>query len=172
MGDIVVPSISTSNLSCFIRHTLVLENAFWAMSFVLLLNWYGIHVGNLFIKGRLWKTCSSLSKIISIIVYLKGMPILQNYKVFFVIGYPKISQKALLFPVQTNLNFFPLNQMEGKAYSHKVDIFSLGLIFFELFCPFGTQMERIKVRRPRLLVSFINQAWGSELLIFFGLLQC
>ncbi|XP_020616728.1 eukaryotic translation initiation factor 2-alpha kinase 3-like [Orbicella faveolata] len=35
--------------------------------------------------------------------------------------------------------------MEGKAYSHKVDIFSLGLIFFELFCPFGTQMERIKV---------------------------
>ena len=74
------------------------------------------------------------------------------------IGYPKISQKALLLPVQTNLNFFPLNQMEGKAYSHKVDIFSLGLIFFELFCPFGTQMERIKVRRPRLLVSFINQA--------------
>ena len=76
------------------------------------------------------------------------------------IGYLKISQKALLFPVQANLNFFPLNyiQMEGKAYSHKVDIFSLGLIFFELFCPFGTQMERIKVRRPRLLVSFINQA--------------
>ena len=36
--------------------------------------------------------------------------------------------------------------MEGKAYSHKVDIFSLGLIFFELFCPFGTQMERIKVK--------------------------
>lgn len=46
--------------------------------------------------------------------------------------------------VGTQLYMSP-EQMEGKAYSHKVDIFSLGLIFFELFCPFGTQMERIKV---------------------------
>ncbi|XP_068708899.1 eukaryotic translation initiation factor 2-alpha kinase 3-like [Montipora foliosa] len=46
--------------------------------------------------------------------------------------------------VGTQLYMSP-EQVEGKAYSHKVDIFSLGLIFFELFCPFGTQMERIKV---------------------------
>ena len=47
--------------------------------------------------------------------------------------------------------------MEGKAYSHKVDIFSLGLIFFELFCPFGTQMERIKVKNCwKILNIFID----------------
>lgn len=47
--------------------------------------------------------------------------------------------------------------MEGKAYSHKVDIFSLGLIFFELFCPFGTQMERIKVKISwKILNIFID----------------
>ena len=37
------------------------------------------------------------------------------------------------------------SQMEGKSYSHKVDVYSLGIIFFELFYPFGTQMERIMV---------------------------
>lgn len=34
-------------------------------------------------------------------------------------------------------------QMEGKQYSYKVDIYSLGLIFFELLVVFGTEMERI-----------------------------
>lgn len=46
--------------------------------------------------------------------------------------------------VGTQLYMSP-EQIDGGVYSHKVDIFSLGLIFFELFCPFGTQMERIKV---------------------------
>ncbi|KAI1238103.1 hypothetical protein IHE44_0012816 [Lamprotornis superbus] len=32
----------------------------------------------------------------------------------------------------------------GNTYSHKVDIFSLGLILFELLYPFSTQMERVK----------------------------
>ena len=42
------------------------------------------------------------------------------------------------------MNTFFLLQANGRSYSHKVDIYSLGLIFFELFYPFATQMERIK----------------------------
>ncbi|XP_007952297.1 eukaryotic translation initiation factor 2-alpha kinase 3 [Orycteropus afer afer] len=34
--------------------------------------------------------------------------------------------------------------IHGNNYSHKVDIFSLGLILFELLYPFSTQMERVR----------------------------
>ncbi|CAB1335737.1 unnamed protein product, partial [Coregonus sp. 'balchen'] len=34
--------------------------------------------------------------------------------------------------------------LSGNLYSHKVDIYSLGLILFELLCPFRTQMERVR----------------------------
>lgn len=37
-------------------------------------------------------------------------------------------------------------QMSGKKYNKKVDIFSLGVIFFELHYPFATNMERAKVK--------------------------
>ncbi len=36
-------------------------------------------------------------------------------------------------------------QMSGHKYDHKVDIYSLGVIFFELHYPFQTHMERAKV---------------------------
>ena len=36
-------------------------------------------------------------------------------------------------------------QLLGKPYNYKVDIYSLGLILFELLVPFNTQMERITV---------------------------
>ncbi|XP_058135039.1 eukaryotic translation initiation factor 2-alpha kinase 3 isoform X2 [Dasypus novemcinctus] len=45
--------------------------------------------------------------------------------------------------VGTRLYMSP-EQIHGNNYSHKVDIFSLGLILFELLYPFGTQMERVK----------------------------
>lgn len=33
--------------------------------------------------------------------------------------------------------------MSSKPYSYKVDIYSLGVILFELLVPFNTQMERM-----------------------------
>ncbi|XP_069488306.1 eukaryotic translation initiation factor 2-alpha kinase 3 isoform X2 [Ambystoma mexicanum] len=46
--------------------------------------------------------------------------------------------------VGTKLYMSP-EQIYGQSYSHKVDIFSLGLILFELLYPFSTQMERIRI---------------------------
>ena len=45
--------------------------------------------------------------------------------------------------VGTQLYMSP-EQLERKAYDHKVDIYSLGLILFELLVPFTTQMERVQ----------------------------
>lgn len=44
--------------------------------------------------------------------------------------------------VGTHLYMSP-EQMSGQIYNYKVDIYSLGIIFFELLIPFFTDMERI-----------------------------
>lgn len=43
-------------------------------------------------------------------------------------------------------------QIEGKPYNHKVDIYSLGLILVELLWPLATQMEQVV---KNLLVSVL-----------------
>ena len=45
--------------------------------------------------------------------------------------------------VGTQLYMSP-EQLVRKSYDHKVDIYSLGLILFELLVPFSTQMERVQ----------------------------
>ncbi|KAK3909732.1 Eukaryotic translation initiation factor 2-alpha kinase [Frankliniella fusca] len=46
--------------------------------------------------------------------------------------------------VGTELYMSP-EQRKGKPYNYKVDIYSLGLILFELLVPFGTEMERVQI---------------------------
>lgn len=59
--------------------------------------------------------------------------------------------------VGTKLYMSP-EQLSGNSYSHKVDIYSLGLILFELLYSFRTQMERVRtlteVRDLRFPSSF------------------
>lgn len=57
--------------------------------------------------------------------------------------------------VRTNyvISFLSL-QLSGNSYSHKVDIYSLGLILFELLYPFRTQMERVRVsQKTHILIN-------------------
>ncbi|XP_023376270.1 eukaryotic translation initiation factor 2-alpha kinase 3 isoform X2 [Pteropus vampyrus] len=55
--------------------------------------------------------------------------------------------------VGTKLYMSP-EQIHGNNYSHKVDIFSLGLILFELLYPFSTQMERVRILTDVRNLSF------------------
>lgn len=48
--------------------------------------------------------------------------------------------------VGTHLYMSP-EQLRGRQYNYKVDIYSLGLILFELLVVFGTEMERIETLR-------------------------
>lgn len=59
--------------------------------------------------------------------------------------------------VGTQLYMSP-EQLNGSSYNYKVDIYSLGVILFELLVPFQTTMERIKtlsdLRRNSFPVKF------------------
>ena len=42
--------------------------------------------------------------------------------------------------------YMPPEQRAGRSYDEKVDIYALGVIFFELHCPFSTPQHRSQVR--------------------------
>ena len=57
-------------------------------------------------------------------------------------------------------------QRGRRSYSHKVDIYSLGLILFEMLVPFSTQMERVTVlsdlRKNKFPGHFLNQVLAGS----------
>lgn len=56
--------------------------------------------------------------------------------------------------VGTSLYASP-EQLTGKCYDSKSDIFSLGIVLFELYCPFSTDMERIlKIQDVKSSLTF------------------
>lgn len=62
--------------------------------------------------------------------------------------------------------------MTSSLYSNKVDIFALGVIFFEMLIPFKTEMERIKVLskiRKRKFPEDIQASNPKEVSLFFFL---
>lgn len=66
--------------------------------------------------------------------------------------------------VGTDLYMSP-ERVSGTEYNHKVDIYSLGVIFFELHYPFSTEMERAKVIVNVLVLCV-------DVMLFTGLERC
>nr|XP_014430029.1 eukaryotic translation initiation factor 2-alpha kinase 3 isoform X2 [Pelodiscus sinensis] len=64
--------------------------------------------------------------------------------------------------VGTKLYMSP-EQIYGNTYSHKVDIFSLGLILFELLYPFSTQMERVRLSVMEQYAGLAQQSKYGQL---------
>ena len=56
-------------------------------------------------------------------------------------GVPPSKNRLHTARVGTDLYMSP-EQKNGQTYNYKVDIYSLGIILFELLTPFGTEMER------------------------------
>lgn len=61
----------------------------------------------------------------------------------------------------TSYIYFSVYQAQSLPYNYKVDIYSLGVILFELLVPFGTDMERscalMDVRNNKFPIHFQQQ---------------
>ncbi|XP_063695629.1 eukaryotic translation initiation factor 2-alpha kinase [Culicoides brevitarsis] len=77
---------------------------------------------------------------------------------------PNTSNKKHTQAVGTTLYMSP-EQISGLPYDYKVDIFSLGLILFELYATFNTEMERIntlKAVRSQKFPEEFKQNFNNE----------
>lgn len=69
-------------------------------------------------------------------------------------------KESLTIGVGTPFYLAPEQEKVGSHYDHKVDMYSLGVIYFEMFTKFGTGMERVEVLKrvrenpPKLPDSF------------------
>lgn len=78
----------------------------------------------------------------------------------------RVYLNKMWYSISPILFFLFSRQLSGNSYSHKVDIYSLGLILFELLYPFRTQMERVRVSQQTH--GHINM---SSFYFIFSLLQ-
>lgn len=62
--------------------------------------------------------------------------------------------------------YAPPEQLNGARYTEKTDVYSLGIIYFELFCPFRTAMEKVdvltKLRNFRLFPTDFVKNYPKE----------
>ncbi|VVC32390.1 Hypothetical protein CINCED_3A017374 [Cinara cedri] len=73
--------------------------------------------------------------------------------------------------VGTQLYMSP-EQISGMSYNYKVDIYSLGVIFFELINPFTTEMERYQTLtrlRNNIFPSEFSKKYKNEVSIYLNL---
>ena len=86
--------------------------------------------------------------------------------------FSQVGQKNHTQRVGTHLYMSP-EQAKGLSYNYKVDIYSLGFIFFELLVHFGTESERIHVlsglRNHKFPKDFL-ESFPEE--VSFKILKC
>ena len=63
---------------------------------------------------------------------------------------PKGSEAPYHSSFAGTFHYMSPEQLAGERYNQKVDIYAMGVIYFELNCPFATQAERFKVDYHRL----------------------
>jgi PAS domain S-box-containing protein len=87
---------------------------------------------------------------------------------------PSEEEDDELMGAGTYLYASPEQLLEHRCYDNKTDIYSLGILLYELLCPFSTGMERVKtlmdIRQGKFSEEFIK-TWPREFLLIKSLLN-
>lgn len=73
------------------------------------------------------------------------------YLIFSLALTPPAHQQSPPYPAGTLFYMSP-EQLSGKKYDRKVDMFALGVILTEMYCPFQTDMERFEVGAAMIFI--------------------